>query len=89
MTRDQLRAAAMREQLLSTSYSFDGGLPDETYVLAVEDGAWSVYFADGGRRIDECRFETEDEACDELFLRLIEDPATRTHGLSTVELRGA
>ncbi len=79
MNREQLRAAAEREGVLSTSYSLDGGLPDETYVLALEEGGWSVYFAERRRRIDEIHFDTEDEACDELFLRLMRDPTTRKY----------
>lgn len=79
MTRDELRAAIAREGILSTSYSLEGGFPDETYVLASEGGTWSVYFAERGRRIDELRFDTEDEACDELLLRLTRDPTTRKY----------
>ena len=49
----------------------------ETYVLAMEVDGWSVYFAERGSRVDEMRFETEDEACHELLLRLTRDPTTR------------
>lgn len=79
MMRTELQAAAERLGILPASYSLEGGLPDETYVLALEEGGWSVYFAERGRRIDTARFETEDEACDELFLRLMNDPTTRKY----------
>lgn len=79
MTRAELQAVAEREGILPSSYSLDGGLADQTYVLSIEDGGWSVYFAERGRRIDESRFDTEDEACDELFHRLMRDPTTRKY----------
>jgi hypothetical protein len=79
MTRAELRVAAEREGILSTAYSFEGGLPDQTYVLAADAGGWSVYFAERGSREEEARFETEDEACGELFLRLVKDPTTRRY----------
>lgn len=79
MNRADLRAAAEREGVLPSSYSLEGGVPDDTYVLSIEEGGWSVYFAERGRRIDESRFDTEDEACDELLLRLVRDPTTRKY----------
>jgi hypothetical protein len=75
VTRAEL-VAAEREGIRPTAYSLDGGLPDETYVLTVEDGG-GVYFAERGRRGDESRFDIEHEACDERFLRLTRDPTTR------------
>ena len=77
MNREAMRAAADREGIKPTSYSFEGGTPDQTYVLSIEPGGWAVYFAERGERVDEERFDTEDEACHELLLRLIRDPTTR------------
>jgi hypothetical protein len=78
VTRAELQAAAEREGIKPNAFSLDGWHADETYVLCIEDGGWSVYFAERGRRIDESRFETEDEACDELLLRLSRDQTTRS-----------
>jgi len=72
-----LALAAVREGVLVTSYSMSGGLPDEKYVLSPEPDGWSVYFAERGRRLEERRFQTEAEACEDLFLRLRRDLTTR------------
>ena len=77
MTRDELTSAAIRERIRPSSYSLEGGLPPEKYVLAKEDGHWSVYYSERGERHDETIFDSEQEACDQLFLWLVEDPTTR------------
>lgn len=79
MLRTDLVAAAERLGIGASSYSLDGGMPPERSVLALETGGWSVYYSERGRRVDEVRFDTEDEACDELLLRLTQDPTTREH----------
>jgi len=77
MNRQEFAQTVVRMGVPVTSYSLFGGLPDEKYVLSVEDDAWWVYFADGARRLDEQRFDTEHEACEELLLRLTRDPLAR------------
>src|SRR3954470_17559876 len=77
MLRSELIPAAERLGIRSTAYSLDGGLPVEQYVLALEEGGWAVYYSERGLRQDVALFDTEDEACDELLLRLTEDPTTR------------
>lgn len=57
--------------------SLEGGLPLEKYVLAEEDGQWAVYYSERGERRDEMIFDSEQEACDQLFLWLVEDRTTR------------
>lgn len=79
MNRSELAKAIHREGILETAYSLEGGLPAERYVLALEDGGWSVYYSERGMRRDEVHFDTEHEACDELLLRLVEDPTTRRY----------
>ena len=69
--------AADAEGIRSERYALGGGLPVERYVLSIETGGWSVYYSERGRRNDEARFDTEDEACDELLIRLVRDPTTR------------
>ncbi len=77
MNREGLRRRAVAEGIRSSVYSLEGGLPPETYVLSIEPGGWAVYYSERGERVDEHRYETEDEACADLLLRLIEDPTTR------------
>jgi len=77
VNRTDLRHAADREGIRTASYSLEGGLPPEKYVLALEEGGWSVYYSERGRRAGLNFFDTEDEACDYLFNLLIKDPTTR------------
>jgi hypothetical protein len=75
--RTDLIKAAEREGIRSSTYSLDGGLPAEQYVLALEEGGWSVYYSERGKRTGEVHFDTEHEACDYLLMRLVSDPTTR------------
>jgi len=78
VNREELRHALEQESVRPTAYSLDPDrLSDDVYCLAIAAGGWSVWFAERGKRNDEVFFETEDEACDELLLRLISDPTTR------------
>jgi len=54
-------------------------LTDEAYCLAIVPGGWSVWYAERGERRDEVTFDTEDEACAELLLRVVSDPTTRRY----------
>jgi hypothetical protein len=77
MNRSELVEATQREGIVERAYSLEGGLPAETYVLALEEGGWCVYYSERGMRRDEVHFDTEHEACDELLMRLVNDPTTR------------
>lgn len=77
MTRDELIRAADRERIRRSSYSLEGGLPPEKYVLAEEYGHWAIYYSERGERRDETIFDSEQEACDQLLLWLVEDRTTR------------
>lgn len=77
MNRADVRRRAEAEGIRESAYSLEGGLPPERYVLALEEGGWSVYYSERGTRTGERRFETEDEACSDLLLRLVADPTTR------------
>ena len=79
MNREDLRIAADREGVSADSFSLDGGLPVERYVLAIAEGGWSVYYSERGERVGEQIFDTEDEACSHLYLLLLRDSATRRH----------
>jgi hypothetical protein len=77
VNRAELRAAAERAGINERSYCLDGAEPAERYVLELVEGGWSVYFSERGARNNEDFFETEDEACSELLIRLTRDPTTR------------
>jgi hypothetical protein len=78
LIRDELISAANREGIRRSSYSLEGGLPPEKYVLAEENGHWVVYYSERGERRDQLTFDNEQDACDQLFLWLVEDRTTRT-----------
>jgi hypothetical protein len=75
--RVSLRAALDREGIAPSSYSLDGDDLENRYVLAIRPGGWAVFFYARGREMDRAEFETEDEACSELLLRVLRDPTTR------------
>jgi hypothetical protein len=75
--RAELQRRADRAGIRRTSYSLVGGLPPEQYVLALVQDGWSVYYSERGLRSAEMTFAREEEACDELFRRLVRDPTTR------------
>jgi len=79
VNRDDLRLAAERAGIRPSAYDLDPGrLSDDVHCLAIVAGGWAVWFAERGQRRDEVVFDTEDEACSELLLRLTTDPTTRT-----------
>jgi hypothetical protein len=80
VNRDDLRHALEREGVRPTAYDLNPGrLSDDAYCLAIVPGGWSVWFAERGERREEVFFQTEDEACAELLLRVVSDPTTRRY----------
>lgn len=77
LNRDQLRDALDWEGIRPSAYSLDGTEPENRYVLTIRPGGWSVFFMERGREVDREDFDTEDEACSELLLRVVGDPTTR------------
>jgi hypothetical protein len=76
-----LETAAAREGIRRSTYSLEGGLPPERYVLGQASDGWEVYYSERGERTDLVHFDTEDEACDHLLMRLLRDPTTRERAL--------
>jgi hypothetical protein len=80
-----LLAALDREKVNPSTYAVAGaGLDDlpksdleERYVLAIAPGGWCVFYRERGRDNDRLDFDTEDEACDEMLMRVTGDPTTR------------
>jgi hypothetical protein len=77
MDRNHLRELARQERIRDDAYSFEGGLPLEQLVLAIEDGGWCVYYSERGLRSGLRHFETEDEACTYMLDLLLRDPTNR------------
>jgi hypothetical protein len=77
MNRRDLEAAAAREGIRRSTFCLEGGLPPERYVLSEGPNGWEVYYSERGERTGVVRFDTEDEACDHLLMRLVRDPTTR------------
>jgi len=48
----------------------DKGITDDKTVLRLTDNQWSVYYSERGDQFKLKTFETEDDACDELLLRM-------------------
>jgi hypothetical protein len=91
MDRYGLREVLRREGVRDETYVLEGEDYSENlgshpsaytgiYVLrAVEDG-WEVFGFERGDELSKTFFATEDEACSELLMRLLNDPATRESG---------
>ena len=76
VNRDDLRQALAREGIRDSSYGIGNDQP-ERYCLGIVSGGWAVWYSERGGRNNEVFYETEDEVCSELLLRLVEDPTTR------------
>jgi hypothetical protein len=79
VNRDDLRAALAREGVRQSAYNLDGENKAETYCFGIVPGGWAVWYSERGRHNDEVVFDTEDEACSELLLRVVNDPTTRLY----------
>jgi hypothetical protein len=77
LNRERLRHLLDEERVDPRSYNLEGSHGDEAYVLAVRPGGWAVFYAERGREVSREDFDTEDEACHELLLRVLRDPTTR------------
>lgn len=74
MKVEELRDLLLRSQVPADAYALDPSVAvNEVYVLAMDCGEWTVYYSERGRRTDERRFGSEDDACAELLSRLRRD----------------
>ena len=85
MNRRQLQVAAERAGIRRGAYHLPGEddrlrIIHDCYALDIVEGGWAVFYSERGERVGEQQFDTEDEACAHLLLRLTEDPGTRTVG---------
>ena len=74
MNKFELQKNIEEVGIQKNSYSLDGGLQGEEYVLSDNGyGIWSVNYSEKGERIGEKNFFSESEACYYLFQQLISD----------------
>jgi hypothetical protein len=52
---------------------------DEAHVITHEKDGWHVFYSERGIRTSERVFPIEDQACDEILLRIARDPLTRAN----------
>lgn len=76
MNKMELVTALDKAGVSPDSYWLEGGLPSESYCLEQREDGWAVYYSERGRRRQELLFKNEDEACRELYSRLLKDPTT-------------
>ena len=78
MNRIELEKALQEKAINPRAYSLGGGLPNEQYVLAEEEGKWLVYYSERGQRSGLKVFDSEDSACRYFLKELSEDSSTQT-----------
>lgn len=80
MNKEQLLQRLKESGVYSGSYSICDGTADEAYVISDEGyGKWAVFYSERGQRNRESTFQSESDACEELFKRIMADPTTRKH----------
>ena len=77
MNRIELREVLTAEGIRSDAYSLEGGLYEDRLCIDEQYGAWVVYYVERGKRWNERRFDTEDEACRYLLELLRQDRSAR------------
>ena len=77
MTRMEFESAVEHAGIDQQSFSLDGGLLSEQYVLSKNGSCWSVYYRERGLRSGLQVFDLEEDALDCLFNWLWSDTTTR------------
>ncbi|MEU5155315.1 hypothetical protein [Glycomyces sp. NPDC021274] len=77
MKKNDLARLLEAEGVRENTYWLEGGLPNESHTLEQRENGWAVYYSQRGERAYEEVFATEDEACAELYSRVMDDPTTR------------
>ena len=72
MNLNELERKLKAAKVPASCYSImKGGLPNEVYCLAAENGRWVVYYSERGKRSGETFFKSESQACDCFYSKLI------------------
>ncbi len=77
MKKNELLETLTREDFTPSTYSLDGGEPDEAMCLCNEQGRWYVYYSERGLQTGKVGFDTEDAACDYFLKKMRSDPIAR------------
>lgn len=77
MNRHVLKELLDAEDVDPHSYSLEGGMPFEAYVLERRATDWAVFYSERGLRSHEIALQTEEEACSTLLELVLRDSTTR------------
>jgi hypothetical protein len=77
MKANELKNILIREGFRRSTYSLEGGEPDEALCLSNEEGRWIVYYSERGLQTGRVDFDSEDAACDYFLEKMWSDPTTR------------
>lgn len=67
MKKEELSQKLIKQDILSNSYSLEGGLPNEALCLGHEGSTWEVYYSQRGVKSDLKLFQEEESACDYFY----------------------
>ncbi|MCH1939870.1 hypothetical protein [Holdemania massiliensis] len=70
MNREELSKELLKKKIPQDAYSLFGGLPNECFCLA-EEKQWEVYYSERGKKTQLRKFNSEDEACEFMYKKLI------------------
>jgi len=72
MNRIELKKALIQANVPQSYYNLDGiGETDQKMCLEHVSDGWVVYYTERGQRFDEIFFKNEEDACGELYKRLV------------------
>ncbi|HLK54615.1 MAG TPA: hypothetical protein VKU42_14235 [Candidatus Angelobacter sp.] len=78
MTRIELKSKLEQAGIRAEAYSFDGGLPNEQYVISNEgNGRWETYYSERGGKTGLRSFNSETAACESFLEWLLKDHTTK------------
>ena len=77
MNKSELKLKLDKNDVDSDAYCLTGGHPSEKYILSQDGFKWAVYYSERGKRVEERRFDSEDEACCYILKIILEDLTTR------------
>jgi hypothetical protein len=72
VTKTELKNRLISENIPEDMYSLDGGLPGERLCLGKTDSGWEVYYSERGLKTGRRQFDSEQDACEYFYPRLVE-----------------
>ena len=73
MKKSELKQALKLNSVPEYYYNIDGtGEVDQKVCLENINSKWSVYYCERGKKFDECIFNSEEEACQNIYERLVQ-----------------